>query len=438
MIYSMDFLSLSSFAHPLTSILQQKRDSNTNHDSYSRSRPSADHLPVGASTRAVEDQACSLLRSCVSFPRLTQIHAHFVRHAIYSSNLVAAKLVSACFSLDRPSYADRVFAHVPRYVGLGRHRNALLVFDHMPDKDVVAWNVMLSSYACLDLSESMIAFHRMQLHGLKPDKVMVVTMLSAIADLGMLDSGKWFHEYVKKNEIAIDAYVGNARVDMYAKCGSIQDARLVFDEIIRKNISCYNSMIFGLAAHGLGEEALEILTDAERTGIGIDDITMTAVLTACSHSGLVEEGLKYFKTMQNVYGIEPKKEHYGCIVDLLGRAGRFDEAMQIIEITEDDSFILGTLAAACRTHGNLELANELVKNISKLDPTNCGFLVLQANAEAASGRWEEAVNVRRLIKDTRIKKRPSCSWIEVGNEVHKFVASDNSHLNSVKSARYIC
>ncbi|CAL9096771.1 unnamed protein product [Musa acuminata var. zebrina] len=197
-------------------------------------------------------------------------------------------------------------------------------------------------------------------------------------------------------------------------------------------------MIFGLAAHGLGEEALEIFTDAERTGIGIDDITMTAVLTACSHSGLVEEGLKYFKTMQNVYGIEPKKEHYGCIVDLLERAGRFDEAMQIIETTEDDSFILGTLAAACRTHGNLGLANELVKYISKLDPTNCGFLVLQANAEAASGRWEEAVNVRRLIKDTRIKKRPSCSWIEVGNEVHEFVASDNSHLNSVKSARYIC
>ncbi|CAL9056440.1 unnamed protein product [Musa banksii] len=365
MIYSMDFLSLSSFAHPLTSILQQKRDSNTDHDSYSRSHPSADHLPVGASTRAVEDQVCSLLRSCVSFPRLTQIHARIVRHAIYSSNLVAAKLVSACFSLDRPSYADRVFAHVPRYLGLGadiyiatslmdlygtcsQALDARKVFDHMPDKDVVAWNVMLSSYARLDLSESMIAFHRMQLHGLKPDKVMVVTMLSVIADLGMLDSGKWFHEYVKKNEIAIDAYVGNALVDMYAKCGSIQDARLVFDEIIRKNISCYNSMIFGLAAHGLGEEALEIFTDAERTGIGIDDITMTAVLTACSHSGLVEEGLKYFKTMQNVYGIEPKKEHYGCIVDLLGRAGRFDEAMQIIETTEDDSFILGTLAAACR------------------------------------------------------------------------------------------
>ncbi|URE11694.1 PPR repeat [Musa troglodytarum] len=292
--------SLSSFAHPSTCILQQKRDSNTNRDSYARSHPGADQLPVGASTRAVEDRTCSLLRSCVSFPRLTQIHARIVRHAIYSSNLVAAKLVSACFSLDRP---DRVFAHVPRpspflwnsmikgYVGLGRHRDALLVyrrmldcgcrldncsftsalkacsnllaleegmalhghvlklglgadiyiatslmdlsgmcsqaldarkvFDHMPDKVVVAWNVMLHSYArlgmmrlaeqlfeeiplrnvnswtalicgfleCGDLSESIVAFHRMQLYGLKPDKVMVVTMLSAIADLGMLDSG---------------------------------------------------------------------------------------------------------------------------------------------------------------------------------------------------------------------------------------------------------
>ncbi|KAJ8484171.1 hypothetical protein OPV22_016656 [Ensete ventricosum] len=301
--------------------------------------------------------------------------------------------------------------------------DARKVFDHMPDKDVVAWNVMLSSYAllgmmqlaeqlfeeiplrnvnswtalicgfleCGDLSESMVAFHQMQLHGLKPDKVMVVTMLSAIADLGMLDSGKWFHEYVKKNEIAIDAYVGNALIDMYAKCGSIQDARLVLGELIQKNISCYNSMIFGLAAHGLGEDALDIFTHAVRTGIGIDDITMTAVLTACSHSGLVEEGLKYFKTMRNVYGIEPKKEHYGCIVDLLGRAGRFDEAMQIIETTEEDSFILGTLAAACRTHGNLGLANELVKNISILDPANCGFLVLQADAEAASGSKEYEV-----------------------------------------------
>ncbi|CAL9122424.1 unnamed protein product [Musa textilis] len=157
------------------------------------------------------------------------------------------------------------------YVGLGRHRDALLVFDHMPDKDVVAWNVMLHSYARLGMMrlteqlESIVAFHRMQLYGLKPDKVMVVTMLSAIADLGMLDLGKWFHEYVKKNQIAIDAYVGNALIDMYAKCGSIQDARLVFDGIIQKNISCYNSMIFGLAAHGLGEEALDIFTEAERT-----------------------------------------------------------------------------------------------------------------------------------------------------------------------------
>ncbi|URE11698.1 PPR repeat [Musa troglodytarum] len=267
--------SLSSFAHPSTCILQQKRDSNTNRDSYARSHPGADQLPVGASTRAVEDRTCSLLRSCVSFPRLTQIHARIVRHAIYSSNLVAAKLVSACFSLDRP---DRVFAHVPRpspflwnsmikgYVGLGRHRDALLVyrrmldcgcrldncsftsalkacsnllaleegmalhghvlklglgadiyiatslmdlsgmcsqaldarmmrlaeqlFEEIPLRNVNSWTALICGFLeCGDLSESIVAFHRMQLYGLKPDKVMVVTMLSAIADLGMLDSG---------------------------------------------------------------------------------------------------------------------------------------------------------------------------------------------------------------------------------------------------------
>lgn len=201
----------------------------------------------------------------------------------------------------------------------------------------------------------------------------------------------------------------------------------MFDKINQRTISCYNAMISGYAVHGLGEEAISVFREAERLRIGIDDVTMIGVLSACSHSGLVDLGYMYFDSMKKKYGIEPKVEHYGCIVDLLGRAGKFDEAMEIIESIEADIVLLGTLAFSCRIHGNLELGEELARRIYKLDPTNSGLMVLKSNLFAVEGKWEEAAGVRRSMKDKGIRKKPGCSWIEVDNVVHEFVARDDSH-----------
>ncbi|XP_058103508.1 putative pentatricopeptide repeat-containing protein At5g59200, chloroplastic [Magnolia sinica] len=302
------------------------------------------------------------------------------------------------------------------------------LFEEMPVKNVSSWTTMIGGFVHIGSTrEALALFHRMQMDGVKPDKMTIVTVLSAVADLGMLDFGKWVHDYVKKNEIEINAFVGTALIDMYAKCGSIQEARIVFDGISLKTISCYNAMIMGLAIHALGEEAISVFREAERMGIGIDNVTMIAILSACRHSGLVEEGVRFFNSMKEGFGIEAKMEHYRCMVDLLGRAGWFDEAMEMVESIEADSIALGTLAFACQIHGNVGLGEKLMSTISMLDPSDCGLLVLKSKLYAADGKWEEAAKVRRLMKDRGNEKKPGSSWIEVNNVIHEFVAGDDSH-----------
>ncbi|KAF8390580.1 hypothetical protein HHK36_025107 [Tetracentron sinense] len=343
------------------------------------------------------------------------------------------EIVAAHQVFDRMPKRDVVAwnAILASYVRCGLVEVAKDLFEDMPIRNASSWTTMIGGYLQVgDSREALEYFRLMQIDGVRPDKMTVVTVLSAIADMGSLDTGKWVHDYVKKNGIEIDAFMGTALIDMYSKCGSIQDAREIFKGINLKTVSCYNAIISGLAVHGLGEEAIEVFKDAEKTGIGIDDVTMIGVLTACSHSGLVSLGCWFFNSMRKIYGIEPKMEHYGCMVDLLGKAGRFDEAMNMVESINADLVVLGTLAFACRIHGNVELGEQLAMKMSKLDPTNSGLLVLKSNLYAVEGRWEEAAGVRRLMKDKGVQKKPGCSWIEVNNVVHEFVAGDNSHPRS--------
>ncbi|RZC57671.1 hypothetical protein C5167_004972 [Papaver somniferum] len=310
---------------------------------------------------------------------------------------------------DRMSERDVVAwnAMLVGYTRSGLVEIAEKLFSEMPARNVSSWTTMISGYVQVENSmKALEVFQEMQMNGVRPDKLTVITVLSAISNLGSLEMGKWVHDYVKSKEIEIDGFVGTSLIDMYSKCGSINEARDVFDKINQRTISCYNAMISGYAVHGLGEEAISVFREAERLRIGIDDVTMIGVLSACSHSGLVDLGYMYFDSMKKKYGIEPKVEHYGCIVDLLGRAGKFDEAMEIIESTEADIVLLGTLAFSCRIHGNLELGEELARRIYKLDPTNSGLMVLKSNLFAVEGKWEEAAGVRRSMKDKGIRKKP--------------------------------
>lgn len=340
------------------------------------------------------------------------------------------EILAVRYLFDRMPERDVVCwnAVVASHVRCGLVDDAEEVFEVMPVRNVSSWTTMIGGFVQTGKSvEALALFHRMQMDGVKPDKMAVVTILSAIADLGVLDLGRWVHDYVEKNGIRIDAFVGTALIDMYSKCGSVRAARAVFDAIGSKTIICYNVMIMGFAIHGMGEEAIEVFKEAGQMGMGVNDTTMIAILSACSNSGLVDEGCRCFNLMKEDYGIEAKMEHYRCMIDILGRAGRFDEAMEIVGTKKADPLVLGMLASACRIHGNFELGDELAGRMSELDPTISELLVVKSNLCAADGRWEEAAAVRRSMKDIGMGKRPGCSWIEVNNVVHEFVAGDHLH-----------
>ncbi|KAF6147185.1 hypothetical protein GIB67_009577 [Kingdonia uniflora] len=387
-------------------------------------------------------KACSKL---TAFEEGKVVHGQVLKLGFSSDVYVETSLVDMYGSCREVVYSKLLFdrmckrdvvawnAILASYTQCGVMECAKGLFEEMPVRNVSSWTTMIGGYIQIgDSKEALECFYKMQKHGMKPDKLTIMTVLSAVADLGSLEIGKRVHEYMDTNKIEIDGYVGTALIDMYSKCGNIQKARKVFDGIRSKNISCYNAMISCFGIHGLGDEALRVFREVERTRIGVDDVTMIAVLTACSHSGLVDMGCEIFNLMRKDYGIEPKMEHYGCMVDLLGREGRLDEAMGLIESIEPDIVLLGTLAFACRIHGNVELGEELARRMSELDPTNSGLLVLKSNLYAVEGRWKEAAGVRRLMMDKGIRKKPGTSWIEINNVVHEFVAGDASHSHSKK------
>ncbi|XP_043693325.1 putative pentatricopeptide repeat-containing protein At5g59200, chloroplastic [Telopea speciosissima] len=384
-----------------------------------------------------------VLKACAELTAFEEgevVHGQLLKLGFSSDVYVQTSLIDIYGSCHHIVAARQVFDRIPErdivawnvilasYVRCDLVGIAKELFEYIPGKNVSSWTTMIGGYVQVgDYRKALEMFRRMQIEGVRPDKMTIVTVLSAIADLGSLDLGKWVHDYVKSNDIEIDDFMGTSLINMYSKCGSIDDAREVFVGIRLKTITCYNAMITGFAVHGLGEEAIKVFKEAERTGSGIDDITMIGVLTACSHSGLVELGRMYFHSMREHYGIEPRMEHYGCMVDLLGRAGQFDEAMEIIDSIEADQVMLYALAFACRIHGHVELGEELARRMTMLDPTNSGLLVLKSNLYAVNGRWEEAAGVRRLMENNGIQKKPGCSWIEVDDVVHEFVAADDSH-----------
>ncbi|KAL4195000.1 hypothetical protein AMTRI_Chr05g71270 [Amborella trichopoda] len=324
---------------------------------------------------------------------------------------------------------------IDMYSKCGSIKIAHHLFDEMPERDRVSWNVMIGGCAHAGFyKEALSLFRRMQLFE-EPNEVTFLTILPVCAQLGALDLGKWIHAYIEK-DMKNPIFAKNAvslcttLVDMYAKCGSIEVARQLFDKMEAKSISSWNAMISGLAMHGHALSALELFSKMVAMGLVPDDITFVGVLCACSHAGLVKEGRKYFDFMSKNYGIAPMIQHYGCLVDLLGRAGLFDEAMELIEnmgSIEPDAALWGSLLAACRVHNNLELAESIAQHILKLEPQNPGVYVLLSNIYAKASKWDEVAMIRTKLKDRGLKKVPGCSSIEVDSVVHEFLVGDTSH-----------
>lgn len=296
--------------------------------------------------------------------------------------------------------------------------------------NLITWTSLVSGLAENGFGcEAIFVFQQMQKAGIRPNVVSIVSVLSACIDMTLLQCGKAIHGYSIRHALVLSIPLATSLVDMYAKCGNIDQAKKVFDITNEKELPIYNAMISGYALHGQAMDALALYSSLEEVGTEPDSITFTNALYACSHSGLVNEGLELFVEMVSKHNIKPSMVHYGCMVNLFSRCGNLDEAFRLITSMpyEPDAHIFGSLLAACRENNNIELAEYLSKKLMELEPNNSGNYVALSNAYAAAGKWDEVENVRYLMKGKDLMKIPGCSWIQIGEESHVFVAGDKSH-----------
>ncbi|KZV24903.1 pentatricopeptide repeat-containing protein [Dorcoceras hygrometricum] len=315
------------------------------------------------------------------------------------------------------------------YMKVDQVRKARVLFEDMPDKNIVSWTGMISGYTKIrGYSEALHIFRRMQEEGVQPDWISLVAVLPACAQLGALELGKWIHFYAKKKGFLRKTCMCNALIEMYSKCGSVNEAWQLFNEMQKRDVISWSSMITGLAHHGKAHEAIALFREMQGEKVEPNEITFVGILSACGHAGLVDEGLKYFDSMRNNYYIQPGIEHYGCLVDLLGRTGNLYRALKLIYSMrmKPDSAIWGSLLSSCRTHRNLDVAVIAVENLLQLEPHDMGNLVLLTNIYADLGKWDGVSRMRKFIRSKSMKKTPGCSLIEINSTVQEFVSGDNS------------
>ena len=387
----------------------------------------------------------SLIRACCidnAIEEGKQIHGHVLKFGFRTDRFSQNNLIHMYANFQSLEEARRVFDGIELpdavswttlltgYAQCGFLDEALEVFESMPERSSASWNAMISS--CVQnnrFHEAFALFNRMRSEKIVLDKYMAASMLSACTGLGSLEQGMWIHRYIKKSEIKLDSKLATTLIDMYCKCGCLDRAFEVFTQLPEKGISSWNCMIGGMAMHGKGEAAIELFKDMETKMVTPDNITFLNVLNACAHSGLVEKGRYYFNHFTQVYDIKPRTEHYGCMVDLYGRAGMLDEAMNLIREMpmSPDAGVLGAFVGACKIHGNIDMGEEIGKRVIELDPSNSGRYVLLGNLYAEAGRWDGVAEVRKLMNDREVKKAAGFSMIELEGVVHEFIAGGRGH-----------
>ncbi|KAK7303777.1 hypothetical protein RJT34_14693 [Clitoria ternatea] len=380
-----------------------------------------------------------LERSRVSsdFRTATKAHAKVVvlGYATYPS--LVASLISTYAHFHQPHIALHVFSNVFRLFNMNLVIESLMkgghcdiakrVFGKMPVRDVVTWNTMIGGYVKnLRFFDGLSFFRRMLSANVEPDGFTFASVITACARLGALCNAKWVHGLMVEKRVELNYILSAALVDMYAKCGRIDVSKQVFEDVARDHVSVWNAMIKGLAIHGLALDATVVFSRMEMEHVLPDAVTFIGILTACSHCGLVEEGHKYFDMMQNRFWIQPQLEHYGTMVDLLGRAGLLEEAYAMIKVmpVEPDVVIWRALLSACRTHRKKELGEVAIANISRLES---GDFVMLSNMYCSLKNWDSAERVRQMMKMGGVRKNCGKSWIELGDSIHRFNAADQSH-----------
>lgn len=357
-----------------------------------------------------------VIKSCTRISSLiggAQLHARILRDGHQSDSILLTTL------MDLYSCCEK---------GI----DACSVFDEISERDTVAWNVLISCYIRNNRMRAALGvFDIMQSppFGCKPDDVTCLLLLQACAHLSGLEFGEKLHNYIKEHGYSDSVNVCNSLIAMYSRCGCLEKAHQVFKRVIKKDVISWSAMISGLAINGHGKEAIEVFTQMQKVGIRPDEQTLTGVLSACSHSGLVKEGMEFLDRMNEDFGIVPNIHHYGCMVDLLGRAGLLDQAYELIMSmgVKPDSTIWRTLLGACRIYGHVTLGERVIEHLIELKAQEAGDYVLLLNIYSSVGNWAKVMELRRFMKEKGIQSTPGCSTIDLKGEVHEFVVDDISH-----------
>ncbi|KAJ7514124.1 hypothetical protein O6H91_23G029000 [Diphasiastrum complanatum] len=358
-----------------------------------------------------------LLKACASLAALEQgkqLHSAIIKRGFQSDVVVGSTLVDM-------------------YAKCGCTEDASEVFDNMGERDVVSWTAMIAGYAQNGLGKEALALYKqMKQEGVQPDNVTFILLLKACASLAALEQGKQLHSEIIKRGFQSDVVVGNTLVNMYAKCGCTEDARELFDNMSERDVVSWTGMIAGYAQNGLGKEALALFVQMQREGTKPNEVTYISVLSACAHSGLVDQGRYFFDSMCKNHGVTPTKEHYACMVDLLGRAGCLADAELFINKMpiQPNSVVWMTLLGAARNHGHAEIGRRAFDRVVKLETKSAAPYVLLSNIYAAAGKKDELAKIRNQMEEAGVKKMPGCSWIEVDDQLHAFVVGDATHPQS--------
>lgn len=340
-----------------------------------------------------------------------QLHAHVLRIGLVDSLSVANSIITM-------------------YSKCGQLTSASMVFHGMTRRDIVSWSTIIAAYSQGGYGEEAFEYLSwMRREGPKPNEFAFASVLSVCGSLAILEQGKQLHAHVLSIGLEHTAMIQSALINLYSKCGSIKDASKIFNVAENEDIVSWTAMINGYAEHGCSQKAIDLFVKIHTGGLKPDSVTFIGVLTACSHAGLVDLGFHYFNLMINEYRINPSKEHYGCMIDLLCRAGRLTDAERMIKSMpfQRDDVVWSTLLRACRLNGDVDRGIRAAEEILKLDPNCAGTHITLANIYASKGRLSESANVRKIMKSKGVIKEPGWSWIKVKNLLSAFVAGDQSH-----------
>ncbi|XP_065860542.1 pentatricopeptide repeat-containing protein At2g20540-like [Euphorbia lathyris] len=388
-------------------------------------------------------KACIKLESCFLGELL---HGHCSKLGFVINNVVGNSLILMYWGFGKMEAARYVFDEMPNpcvvswtlmisgYAKGGDVETAKCFFDRARNKDRGIWGAMISGYVQNNcFKECLHMFRLMQLTDIMPDEGIFSSILCACAQLGALDTGIWVHRYLDRLGLPLSTRLSTGLIDMYSKCGNLNLAKILFDEMPERDTVCWNVMISGLAMHGDGRGAVRLFLGMEEAGFRPDDVTFIAILSACSYSGLAYEGLRVLDRMCNVYEIEPKSEHYGCMVDLLSRAGLLQEARRIIQrmpvssTSNEEAIAWRALLSACCNQGQARLAEVAAERLVQVEQLHSGVYVLLSNMYAANGKHDDAKRIKKMMRKRGVCKEPGCSSIKIDGIIYEFVAGEKTH-----------